>query len=96
DDPVKQSNLRGFVTFAQAPMPNSRSVQIFINYSGNTSLDNKFAPIGKVVSGMEVVDSIYTGYGEGADQGRFRQEGNAYLKSSFPNLDYIKNATLVE
>jgi peptidyl-prolyl cis-trans isomerase A (cyclophilin A) len=104
DDPVKQSNTRGFVTFAQTNMPNSRSTQVFINYTdANIRLDAmRFAPFGKVSQGMDVVDSLYKGYGEGApggmgpDQGRIQAQGNAYLDSSFPKLDGIKHAEIVK
>ena len=100
DDPVRVSNKRTFVTFATAG-PNTRTTQIFISYGDNSNLDSQgFAPFGQVVSGMKVVDSLYNGYGEGAphgrgpDQGRVQSEGNAYLASAFPNLDYIKKATI--
>jgi peptidyl-prolyl cis-trans isomerase A (cyclophilin A) len=101
DDPVKGSNTRGTITFATAG-PNTRTTQLFINFGDNTRLDGMgFAPFGKVVEGMDVVDKIYSGYGEGApngggpDQGRIQTEGNAYLKKDFPNLDYIKSATIL-
>jgi len=102
DDPVQQSNTRGMVTFATAG-PNTRTTQVFINYADrNAGLDGQgFAPFGKVVEGMEVVDALYADYGEGApqgmgpDQGRSQSEGNAYLTKSFPNLDYIKTATIM-
>ena len=100
DDPVKGSNGRGAITFATAG-PNTRTTQLFINFVDNTSLDGMgFAPFGKVIEGMDVVDKIYSGYGEGAprgagpDQGRIQQEGNAYLKKEFPKLDYIKSAAI--
>jgi peptidyl-prolyl cis-trans isomerase A (cyclophilin A) len=103
DDPVKQSNKPGYVTYAQSGLPNSRSTQYFINFGDNANLDSKrFAPFGKVVEGMDVVESLYNGYGEGAprgrgpDQGRIQEEGNAFLKKDFPKLDYIKTATIVE
>jgi peptidyl-prolyl cis-trans isomerase A (cyclophilin A) len=102
DDAVKQSNGRGYVTFATAG-PNTRTTQVFINYADNNRLDGQgFAPFGKVVSGMNVVDALYADYGEGApsgrgpEQGRIQREGNAYLASSFANLDYIKKATIVK
>jgi peptidyl-prolyl cis-trans isomerase A (cyclophilin A) len=100
DDPVKQSNTRGFMTFATAG-PNTRTTQVFINFGNNSRLDGQgFAPFGQVVSGMNVVDALYSGYGEGApggagpEQGRVQSEGNAYLTSQFPKLDYIKSATI--
>lgn len=102
DDPVKQSNARGTITFATAG-PNTRTTQVFINFADNAPLDGQgFAPFGRVVSGMEVVDSLYGGYGEGApngngpDQGRLQQQGNAYLEKDFPKLDFIKTATIAE
>ena len=97
DDPVKTSNVRGAVTFAQTSAPNSRSTQLFINFGNSAFLDNqRFAPFGKVVSGMENVDMIYAGDGEKPDQGRITAEGNAYLEKAFPRLDYIKTARIVE
>ena len=70
DDPVKQSNSRGFITFATAG-PNTRTTQVFINFADNSALDNQgFAPFGQVVSGMNVVDALYADYGEGAPRGR--------------------------
>ena len=95
DDPVTGSNTRGTVTFAATSAPNSRSTQLFVNLGNNTNLDGMgFAPIGKVTSGMNVVDAIYSGYGEQPDQGQIGQSGNAYLMKAFPKLDYIKTITV--
>lgn len=100
DDPVMQSNVRGMVTFATAG-PNTRTTQMFINIGDNARLDGMgFAPIGKVVSGIEAVDGFYMEYGEGAPRGEgpaqqlIEQQGNAYLEKEFPKLDYIKTATV--
>ena len=100
DDPVKGSNTRGAITFATAG-PNTRTTQLFINFGDNANLDSMgFSPFGKVTDGMDIVDKINGQYGEGApqgmgpDQGRVQMEGNAYLKKDFPNLDYIKSATI--
>jgi peptidyl-prolyl cis-trans isomerase A (cyclophilin A) len=103
DDPVSQSNLRGFVTFAQTGQPNSRTTQIFICYENHPRLDSSgFAPFAKVVRGMDVVDAFYKGYGEGAPSGqgpsqeRIQSEGNAYLDQEFPKLDRILSTRFTE
>jgi peptidyl-prolyl cis-trans isomerase A (cyclophilin A) len=100
DDPVKESNVKGMVTFATSG-PNTRTTQMFINIADNVRLDGLgFAPIGKVISGIEAVESFYMGYGEGAprgqgpQQGLIEQQGNKYLEKEFPQLDYIKKATV--
>jgi peptidyl-prolyl cis-trans isomerase A (cyclophilin A) len=94
DDPVKTSNVRAAITFATAG-PNTRTTQLFINYGDNGRLDaSGFAPFGKVVSGMEFVDQIYSGDRENPDQTQIEQQGNAYLEKAFPRLDYIKTATI--
>ncbi|HZY98857.1 MAG TPA: peptidylprolyl isomerase [Candidatus Baltobacteraceae bacterium] len=95
DDPVKTSNVRGTVSFAATNEPNSRTTHLFINLGDNANLDGMgFAPIGKVVSGMDNVDKIYAGYGEQPDQGAIAEQGNAYLAKEFPKLDYIKTARI--
>jgi peptidyl-prolyl cis-trans isomerase A (cyclophilin A) len=100
DDPVKQSNKRGFITYAMAG-PNTRTSQVFINFGDNASLDSQgFSPFGRVISGMNVVDALNAEYGEGAprgrgpDQGRVQMEGNAYLTRDFGKLDFVKKATI--
>jgi len=101
DDPVEQSNTRGRLTFATSGK-DSRTTQVFINYSDNTRLDGMgFAPIGEVVQGMEIVDALHTGYGEGApsgagpNQGKVQTAGNAYLDKDFPRLDRLVKATIL-
>ena len=104
DDPVTQSNMRGYITFATSGK-NSRTTQLFINTNNNNNLDAMgFAPFGMVSEtkggGMKVMDSLFMGYGEGAPRGRgpnqmyIQQQGNPYLKDKFPKLDYIKSARL--
>ena len=101
DDPVTQSNRRGMLTYATAG-PGTRTTQLFINFRDNAGLDGQgFAPFGQVIEGLSVVDSLYSGYGEGApsgmgpDQGRAQAEGNSYLRGTFPKLDFVKTARVV-
>lgn len=102
DDPVVESNKPGFVSYAMAG-PNTRTTQFFINFSDNSRLDGMgFSPFGKLKDGgLEVLNKLHAGYGEGAPggngpaQGRIHSEGNTYLKAEFPRLDYIKTATIM-
>lgn len=100
DDPVKHGNVRGAMAFA-TDGPNTRTTQVFINLADNSRLDARgFAPFGQVISGMEVVDRFYNGYGDGPPMGpgpsqpRMEAEGNAYLEREFPKLDSIVLAKL--
>jgi peptidyl-prolyl cis-trans isomerase A (cyclophilin A) len=96
DDPVKESNKRGFVTFAKTGMPNTRSTQVFINYGDNSRLDaDGFAPFGEVVEGMEVADKFYSGYGGNPDQNSLQQLGKSYIDKNMPKVDLIKTAVIV-
>jgi peptidyl-prolyl cis-trans isomerase A (cyclophilin A) len=102
DDEVEQSNERGTISFATRG-PDTRTTQVFINFGDNSKLDAMgFAPFGTVTEGMDVVDEIHTGYGEGAprgmgpNQGTLERQGNAYLKRSFPKLDYVESAKIVK
>lgn len=94
DDPAKDSNKRGNIVFATAG-PNTRTTQLFINLKDNAFLDSMgFAPFGKVTKGMNVVDKITSEYGETPNQMMIQMQGNAYLKQSFPKLDFIKKASI--
>jgi len=97
DDPVKGSNARSTITYADAG-PNTRTTQVFVNLGNNAQLDSKgFAPFGSVTKGMNVVDKLYGGYGDQptGDQQQITQQGNAFLKKHFPKLDSIVTARLV-
>jgi len=101
DDPVKESNVRGAVSYAKLG-PNTRATQLFINMRDNSKeLDKQgFAPVGKVVTGMEAVDGLYSAYGDmpprgqGPDPSKIEVLGNSYLESRFPRLDFVKTATI--
>lgn len=97
DDTVTQSNRRGYITFAMAG-PDTRTSQLFINFGDNSSLDKQgFSPFGKVAKGMNVVESLYNKYGDKPSeaQNQIQMQGNAFLEKEFPNLDFIKSATIV-
>lgn len=102
DDPVKQSNLRGFVSYA-TDGPNTRTTQVFINLVDNKQLDKRgFSPFGKVVEGMDAVDQFYS-YGEvqslgggGPDTAKMETLGDDYIQRGFPRMDQIKTARVIE
>lgn len=98
DDPRRESNLRGTVSFAQAG-PGSRRTQVFVNLKDNRALDRDgFVPFGRVIEGIELFDKLYAGYGEwsppgrGPEAARIQTQGNAYLDAQFPRLDRIVKA----
>lgn len=100
DDPVKESNRKGTIAFAMRG-PGTRTTQVFINLKDNRALDKDgFAPFGKVVEGMEVVESLYNSYGDlpprgnGPDPKLIESRGNSYLESRFPRLDFIRKAAI--
>ncbi|MBZ5520678.1 MAG: peptidylprolyl isomerase [Acidobacteriia bacterium] len=103
DDPVVQHNQRGYMSYAMTG-PDTRSTQIYINLADNSRLDAQgFAPFAKVVEGMEVVDKLYSGYGENSGGGmragkqqKMFEEGNAWLDREFPRLDKLMRATMVK
>jgi cyclophilin family peptidyl-prolyl cis-trans isomerase len=95
DDPRKESNTRGTLVFT-ASGPNTRSHQVFINLKDNPKLDAQgFVPFGRVVSGMEVADSLYDDYGDDPQQHLISTLGNNYLLRMFPKLDYIISAKVI-
>ncbi len=100
DDPVTQSNTRGRVSFARSGA-NSRTTHVFVNHKDNSSLDDRFAPFGEVVEGMDVVDGLYAGYGDGPPRGdgvyqaRALALGAEYFDVEFPELDRIERATIL-
>ncbi len=95
DDPVMGTNKRGTLVFATAG-PNTRTTQLFINFGENGRLDaSGFAPFGTVTDGMDVVDKIYSGYGERPDQQAITEQGDAYIAKNFPKIDKIKAARIL-
>lgn len=103
DDPVKQSNKEGYITFAKRG-PGTRTTQVFVNLANNGSrLDSQgFAPFGRVVEGMDTIRSFYAVYGEvqplggsGPDPSKLEAMGDEYAQRSFPRLDQIRKATVV-
>ena len=96
DEPSAQSNTIGMVTYAKSG-PNTRSVQLFINYANNgPSLDPQgFPPFAEIIEGMNKVNAINAQYRERPNQGAMRQQGNEYVFTEFPRIDYIKTVTFV-
>lgn len=96
DDPVRETNKRGTISFATRG-PESRTTQLFINLGDNGRLDGMgFSPFAVVVEGMDVVDKFYDGYGEQPQQGLIQEQGAAYLKKNFPMMDYVKTAVIFD
>jgi peptidyl-prolyl cis-trans isomerase A (cyclophilin A) len=102
DDPPTQKNKKGTISFANSGK-NTRTTQVFINFNDNTPLDSMgFAPFGEVVEGMNIVERLHKGYGDGPpsgsgpDQREIERNGNEYLKRRFPELDYIQTARVLE
>lgn len=97
DEPTKQGNKKGYVTFARTSAPNSRGTQLFINYKDNNFLDAQgFAAFGQVTAGMDIAEKITAQYGEKPEQGQITAAGNAYLNKEFPKLDFIKTASIAK
>jgi peptidyl-prolyl cis-trans isomerase A (cyclophilin A) len=110
DEPVRHTNARGTISYARGG-PGTRTVQLYVNLRDNSRLDSLsgfgFPPIAEVISGMAVVDSLYSGYGEGAPESGARPGragpsqdsitvlGNAYLERGWPRLDYIRTARVI-
>ena len=94
DDPVRHGNTRGSVSFASRGS-NTRTTQLFINLRDNSPYDRLgFSPFAEVVTGMDVVDRLYSAYEERPEQPFIDEEGNAYLTREFPNLDYIQKTAI--
>jgi peptidyl-prolyl cis-trans isomerase A (cyclophilin A) len=97
DDPVKHSNVLGTITFANTGAPHSRSTQVFVNLGNNARLDaTGFAPFGKVTRGMSVIHKLYSGYGEQptGTQQQMTEQGDAFVKTTFPKLDRVLRARI--
>lgn len=99
DDPVVASNKVGTLTYATAG-PNTRTSQLFINLADNTNLDSQgFAPFGRVIKGLDVVRAITNptpSSSGGVDQHAYETQGNAWIKAAYPNINSIRNMTMVE
>jgi len=100
DDPIKQHNVKGTLTYATTGA-NGRSTQLFFNLRDNRALDKQgFEPIGQVIQGMDVVEILYSAYGDwpprgqGPDPRKIETQGNEYLANEFARLDYIQKATI--
>lgn len=97
DDPRRMRNTTGTLTYAKAGA-DSRTTQLFFNYADNVALDDQgFAPIGRVVAGMDVLFRLHSGYGETQPRGRgpafacILSHGNLYLSRKYRRLDYIEH-----
>ena len=100
-DSVREPNARGTLSYAQFK-PTDRTTNVFINLRDNPNLDTlKFAPIGRVIQGMEVADSLFANYGELpisdpplGNPKRLYAESNRYLDEKYPELDRIIRITI--
>jgi homoserine O-acetyltransferase/O-succinyltransferase len=97
DDTPRNDYSRGTVAYAMTG-PGARTTQLYINLKDNSERQGGqgFAPIGKVVDGMDVVDRLYNGYGENSGGGmragkqqKLFESGNAWLDAEFPKLDRL-------
>jgi peptidyl-prolyl cis-trans isomerase A (cyclophilin A) len=101
DDPVRESNKPGYIAFAFTK-PGTRATEVYINLGDNSQQDTQgFAPFGRVIEGMDVVEKLYSGYGENSGGGmraghqdKMFEEGNAWLDRGFPKLDKLIRARI--
>ena len=104
DEPALQKNSKSTIAFARGGR-NDRATQIFINMADNAKLDTAFrngvkgyTPFGKVVKGMDVITRLNNRYGKkpATIQDSLYKYGNAYFEQTFPGLDKIISATILQ
>jgi homoserine O-acetyltransferase len=104
DDPPKESNVRGTIGFSSLVPKDTRLTQVYVNYRDNSRNDTTgVVPFGRIIQGMEVLDSLYSGYGSRSGGGMRQGEqdslliqGNAYLDRAFPLLDRLIRARIID